>query len=88
MKWTLDASNPAGKIQVNRFNKAWNAMNAEHATTRELTGIIGKLPNPDGSYTPDAEGSHSSMLLFSGAKRDGKKVVLHASEADARKAAI
>lgn len=31
----------AGKIQCNRFNKAWSALNWENSTFVELTGVIG-----------------------------------------------
>lgn len=40
-KWTADAANPPGPIQVNRFNKAHRKLTAEHNTRRELWGVIG-----------------------------------------------
>lgn len=57
-KWTNSASDPAGKIQVNRFNSAWGSLNSEHGKRTELSGIIG-----------GEESSSSYWILYGADKR-------------------
>lgn len=40
-KWTADAANPPGPIQVNKFNKVHGKFRMEHNTRREKWGVIG-----------------------------------------------
>lgn len=46
-KWQADASNPPGKVQVGRLNKALQTLSGEHHYTIEKSGIIGKTDGYD-----------------------------------------
>lgn len=46
-KWTLDTTNPPGKVQLGRVNKALANLRSEHYTTIEKSGIIGKTDGYD-----------------------------------------
>lgn len=41
MKWTNSATDPAGPIQVKRFNETWGKFSWEQNTYVELTGVVG-----------------------------------------------
>jgi hypothetical protein len=47
MKWTANAANPPGKIQVSKVNAALRAIDREHTMSLEKSGIIGKTDGCD-----------------------------------------
>lgn len=51
-KWQADKTNPPGRIQVNKFNRAVNALSAEHNQFIELSGVIGGEEHSTTYYSP------------------------------------
>ena len=52
-KWTLDSTNPAGPIQVGKFNKAIRSLTNEHNHMREKWGAksyVDKASGEDYGY--------------------------------------
>ncbi len=70
MKWTNDTINPAGPIQVSRFNKATRNLSSQHATTRTLYGIIGKKQTPGAAWESDCEHESNTLAMFSALRRE------------------